>query len=72
MEKERWLQVLASSASVPQGPAWPDSTASSSDRTILLWEDMASLSHFREAPGREKVSKTSMDSVVFNIMLNSL
>ena len=35
-------------------------------------KDMASLSHFREAPGGEKVSKTSMDSVVFNIMLNSL
>lgn len=31
---------------------------------------MASLSHFREAPGREKVSKTSMDSVVFDIMLH--
>lgn len=34
-------------------------------------KDMPSLSHFREAPGRETVSKRSMDSVVFDIMLHT-
>lgn len=38
LEKERGLEVLASSASALQGPVWPGSIASSSDKTLLLWE----------------------------------